>query len=315
MAGRKKAGIAEGLAEDLSRFLRQLRALPDGSMVTYAEMADRLGGRRYCSAATLSRADLGGDQLPRIETVTGYVKACGGTPGHLQHAHRLLATAQRKNERARTAARFDDPKQGARAALQQHPATPRHPDYMRTPLDFQQGLQGYRQETGGLSMQAIARNAQASGLYISKSTVHRMLSPGIFPQWHQVAAFLTGCRPHRLPDLQPWRRAWRRLFAPSAAPSPSPPVASNSGWHILRELLTPTRKNTLTTRYGHVTADLEATWSTAMSQIPVRERAGVLREVMKATNADLFRAASADLFWWMSDTSTGAEPARPKNGT
>ncbi len=60
MAGRKKAGIAEGLAEDLSRFLRQLRALPDGSMVTYAEMADRLGGQQYCSAATLSRADLGG---------------------------------------------------------------------------------------------------------------------------------------------------------------------------------------------------------------------------------------------------------------
>ncbi len=158
------------------------------------------------------------------------MSACGGTAGQLQHAHRLLATAQRRRQRAKTAARFEDPKQGARAALQQHPATPRHPDYMRTPLDFQQGLQGYRQETGALSVRAIAENAELSGLPITKSTVHRMLTHGMFPQWHQVEALLAGCRPHRLPDLEPWRRAWRRIFSPTAAQKPSP-------WETVRDVV------------------------------------------------------------------------------
>ncbi|MET9398815.1 hypothetical protein [Kitasatospora sp. NPDC002965] len=213
MAGRKKAGVTPGLAEELSKFLRRLRPRPGGSEITYSEMAEILGGRRYCSAVTLSRADQGGDRVPRVETVTGYVVACEGTPDDLRHARRLLSTAQRSRQRALTAEEFDDPKQGARVARQRHRAVSPHPDYMRSRLDFQQGLKGYREESGGLSMRAIAENAQAADLHITKSTVHRMLSPeGMFLSWESVEAFLTGCRPARLPDMDAWRRAWQRVF-------------------------------------------------------------------------------------------------------
>ncbi|KOV10721.1 hypothetical protein ADK60_37425 [Streptomyces sp. XY431] len=231
MAGRKKAGVAQGPAEELSKFLRRLRRRPDGSELTYAEMADRLGGRRFCSAPTLSRSDQGGDRLPRIETVDGYARACGATPAEIQHARRLLTTAQRNQKRARTAAEYADPGQGLRAARRRYPAIAPHPDYMRTPLDFQHGLRAYRRETGGLSVRAIAENAELSGLPITKSTVQRMLTHGTFPQWQQVEALLTGCRPGKLPDLEPWHRAWRRIFGPTTARNPQ------THWETVRELL------------------------------------------------------------------------------
>ncbi|MFD9061861.1 hypothetical protein ACFVZ3_10100 [Kitasatospora purpeofusca] len=237
MAGRKKAGTAQGMAEDLAEFLRQLRVRSDGGTVSYAEMADRLGGRRYCSAVTLSRADQGGDRLPRAETVTGYVMACGGALVHLQHARRLLAIAQRRRQRARTAALFKDPRQGAKVAVQRHPATARHPDYMRTPLDFQQGLRGYRREVGGPSVRTIAENARTGGKHITKSSVQRMVTHGMFPGWQQVEAFLVGCRPEKLPDLEPWHRAWRRVFGPTTAQSQYPVAVESFSQDLISLLM------------------------------------------------------------------------------
>ncbi|KDN80460.1 helix-turn-helix domain-containing protein [Kitasatospora cheerisanensis] len=214
MAGRKKAGVEPGPAEDLAEFLRRLRRRPDGTDLTYRQLADRLGGVRYCSLVTLSRADRGGTFLPRPETVRGYVSACGGGAAEQEQARRLLATAKRRHQREKTAAAYADPKLGKQEARRRHPTVAPHPDYMRSPIDFQLGLRSYRHETGGLSVRGIARNAEEAGYAISKSAVNRMLTgPRSFPTWDQVEAFLFGCRPHRLPDLDTWNSAWRRVFA------------------------------------------------------------------------------------------------------
>ncbi|ARF83354.1 helix-turn-helix domain-containing protein [Kitasatospora aureofaciens] len=212
MSGRTKAGVQDGPAEELASFLRWLRRRPDGTDLTYAEMAGRIGGKRYCSAATLSRADQGGDYIPRIETVQEYARACGATPAQLQHARRLLSAARRLRALHATASRYDDPKAGSRIARQAHPAIAPHPNYMRGRLDFQNGLRSYRREVGNPSVRAISANAELSGLHITKSTVHRMLSRGMDPSWEQVQALLTGCRPGKLPDLRVWRQAWSRIF-------------------------------------------------------------------------------------------------------
>jgi hypothetical protein len=212
MSGRNKAGVQSGPAEELASFLRRLRRRPDGTNLTYAEMADRIGGKRYCSAATLSRADQGGDCIPRIETVQEYALACGASPDQVQHARRLLSAARRLRLLHATASRYDDPKTGARIARQAHPAVAPHPNYMRSRLDFQNGLRSYHREVGSPSVRAISANAEPSGLHITKSTAHRMLSTGLDPTWEQVRAFLTGCRPGKLPDLRVWRQAWGRVF-------------------------------------------------------------------------------------------------------
>ncbi|MFF3068857.1 helix-turn-helix domain-containing protein [Kitasatospora sp. NPDC057936] len=212
MSGRNKAGVQSGPAEELARFLRRLRRRPDGTNLTYKEMADRIGGKRYCSAPTLSRADQGGNCIPRIETVQEYALACGASPDQLQHARRLLSAARRLRLLHATASRYDDPKAGARIARQAHPAVAPHPNYMRSRLDFQNGLRSYHREVGSPSVRAISANAELSGLHITKSTAHRMLSTGLDPTWEQVHAFLTGCRPGKLPDLLVWRQAWDRVF-------------------------------------------------------------------------------------------------------
>ncbi|GLW74965.1 hypothetical protein Kpho02_72620 [Kitasatospora phosalacinea] len=228
MAGRTKAGVEPGLAEDLARFLRQLRRRPDGTDLTYIELADRLDGARYCSAATLSRADRGGDCIPRLETVRGYVKACGGWAHDQEQARRLLAAAHRRRRRAKTASTYADPRLGARAARRQHPAVAPHPHYIRTPVDFQLGLRSYREENGSLSLRAIALNASRSGYPISKSAVDRMLSqPRSFPTWDQVMAVLVGCRPKRMPDLNVWHRAWRHAFVRPKSPAAAAVWAKN----------------------------------------------------------------------------------------
>ncbi|MFD5559049.1 hypothetical protein [Kitasatospora griseola] len=214
MAGRKKAGVEPGPAEDLAFFLRRLRRRPDGTDLTYRQLADSLGGVRYCSLATLSRADRGGDSLPRPQTVRGYVTACGGGAAELEQARRLLTTAKRRHQREKTAATYADPNLGKQAARRRHPTVAPHPDYIRNPIDFQLALRSYRRETGSLSVRGIARNAEEAGFPISKSAVDRMLTgPRSFPTWDQVQAVLIGCRPHRPPDLGAWASAWRRVFA------------------------------------------------------------------------------------------------------
>ncbi len=214
VAGRPKAEVSTGAAEELAKFLRRLRFRSGRKKMTYKEMAEATGGRRYCSASTFSRADLGGDSVPRVETVGAYVLACGGTSTQLRQAYRLLDAAREKNQMARTRARIRDLKELSRIVRQKNFPTVEKSEYSHMVLQFQNALRKYRIESGSLSYRSIEANARAAGFQIPKSTAHRIISTETPLQWAQVKAFLVGCRPGHTPDLMPWYCAWITTFGP-----------------------------------------------------------------------------------------------------
>ncbi|WP_432029858.1 helix-turn-helix domain-containing protein [Streptomyces sp. 1222.5] len=197
---------------ELQEWLRDQR---DRTRQGYRALSIRAG----CHATTLQRA-ASGENVPKLQTVLDYARACDASPDEARRLWRRARYEQTRQSR------------GGRGL-----PVPR-PEFIRDFVDLSAAMQDLYEKAGSPTLRAMEQRAGGFGV-LPRSTAHRIVTKQAMPHsLQQFQAYLRACE---VPETDwpvweaAWTRAWRHEKRDSFVPQGEPDEAGYAGY-FLREL-------------------------------------------------------------------------------